>query len=466
MSAEVVEEFGVEDLSPTDLLDLAAANEREIREREALRLRLAYQWAVLHPVTDDTGVETPDGPAFDLEVPESLGGEGTPAVAAFTPEPFAHALGLSPRAGGSLIGDALDLAHRLPTLHQRVQALQVPAWQARRVAQQTRGLSMQAARWVDEQLNARSDGSLGPIITDRLVAHAAAKFDPEAQETAEERAQASWDVRLSHPDPTSFAGSSHLDAAGDTPTLTDFHQLVGDIAHQLHTVGDTRPLGVRKITAIRLITRLARQAITGQGAGTDDLDLDLAQLAQTIDKHAGKIQLITLVEAHDLDTSPDGPNDESPFGTAQVARLGAATIARLRQWVGHQAVQILPVLNMDRRDAVDTHDPPAWMATLVRLRDQHCVFPGCTTPAEGCDLDHINPYLPLDQGGHPRQTHPGALACLCRRHHRAKTAGRWRYLATPNGYLWFGPLGTRFLVTPHGYTRLAPRVTSRQLQGR
>ena len=50
---------------------------------------------------------------------ESLGGDGTPAVAAFTPEPFALALGMSPSAGAQLIADALDLRHRLPMLWKR-----------------------------------------------------------------------------------------------------------------------------------------------------------------------------------------------------------------------------------------------------------------------------------------------------------------------------------------------------------
>ena len=29
------------------------------------------------------------------------------------------------------------------------------------------------------------------------------------------------------------------------------------------------------------------------------------------------------------------------------------------------------------------------MRDLVILRDGHCVFPGCTTDARDCDLDHI-----------------------------------------------------------------------------
>ena len=63
MSAAPAEEYEVEDLDAAALLDLAAANEREIREREVLKLRLAYQWAILHPATADSGVETGGPPS-------------------------------------------------------------------------------------------------------------------------------------------------------------------------------------------------------------------------------------------------------------------------------------------------------------------------------------------------------------------------------------------------------------------
>ena len=68
--------------------------------------------------------------------------------------------------------------------------------------------------------------------------------------------------------------------------------------------------------------------------------------------------------------------------------------------------------------------------------------------ARSCDLDHTIPY---DENGPPGQTRPENLAALCRRHHRAKTTGRWRYLRTPDGdYQWHGPYGTTYLVTPRG----------------
>jgi hypothetical protein len=164
MSTTVREEYEAATSTPTAVLELARVNERELREREFRKLQLAAHWADLHPATQDTGVETPGGPA--LLADESLGGDGTPAVAAFTPEPFALALGMSPSAGAQLIADALDLRHRLPLLWKRVARLEVPTWQARRVARQTHRLSKAAASWVDEQLADR--GSCGPVVVDRL----------------------------------------------------------------------------------------------------------------------------------------------------------------------------------------------------------------------------------------------------------------------------------------------------------
>src|SRR6478672_295653 len=114
MSTTVREQYEVGDLDPSAVLELARDNERELPEREFLKLQLAAHWADLHPATQDTGVETFGGAA--LLADESLGGDGTPLVAAFTPEPFALAVGMSPSAGAQLIADALDLRHRLPML--------------------------------------------------------------------------------------------------------------------------------------------------------------------------------------------------------------------------------------------------------------------------------------------------------------------------------------------------------------
>ena len=136
----------------------------------------------------------------------------------------------------------------------------------------------------------------------------------------------------------------------------------------------------------------------------------------------------------------------------------------LRDWLPRlSGVTVRPVLDPGRTDAVDAHDPPAWMRELVMLRDRHCVFPGCAIDARACDLDHLEPYVPLDQGGPPGQTSPANLACLCRRHHRAKTFAGWRYRRLPDPpddpttpvrgtpgptYEWTSPHLRTYRVTP------------------
>jgi hypothetical protein len=90
------------------------------------------------------------------------------------------------------------------------------------------------------------------------------------------------------------------------------------------------------------------------------------------------------------------------------------------------------------------------------------VFPGCTSDARACDLDHLQPYTPMDDGGPLGQTGPANLACLCRRHHRAKTFAGWhsRRLPDPPDHAGDPRGGTTYVWTsPHLRTY---RVTTTQ----
>ena len=134
-------------------------------------------------------------------------------------------------------------------------------------------------------------------------------------------------------------------------------------------------------------------------------------------------------------------------GPVTIERLGVLSTSRLKQWLADSTVVVRPVLDLARTAAVDQHDPPAWMADLVRLRDPVCVFPGCQIPSRRCDLDHIKAYQDPDDGGPPGQTRPDNLAPLCRRHHRAKTHGTWTYRRTPDAsYRWTAPTGRVYIV--------------------
>ncbi len=127
-----------------------------------------------------------------------------------------------------------------------------------------------------------------------------------------------------------------------------------------------------------------------------------------------------------------------------------ATQDLIRDWLTGANVTVRPILDMNKTDGADRHDPPEWMRELVIQRDATCVFPGCRRNSRFCDLDHIEPYLDPDDGGPPGQTRPGNLAPLCRRHHRAKTHGTFEYRRRPDGsYRWTLPSG-RVLITKPG----------------
>jgi hypothetical protein len=141
---------------------------------------------------------------------------------------------------------------------------------------------------------------------------------------------------------------------------------------------------------------------------------------------------------------------EGRTGPVDARGHGVATTTLVRDWLtgwlGPEArLTVRPYLDLSRPhrlDPVDGHDPPEQMAWFVRLRDPVCVFPGCPRPSRGCDLDHIKPYVPPEEGGPPGQTHPDNLAPLCRGHHRAKTHGRFTYTRLPtDGYRWTTPTG-------------------------
>ena len=416
----------VDDLDADWLLALAEDAEIQSRIAERRKLRYAGQWCVLHPALPETGAAVwadAGGEASGCTAP--LGGDGTPGVAAFAAEAFAAALQVSTLAGQQLMADALNLQHRLPRIWARVESLDVAPWRARRVAQATTLLSQQAAAYVDQRLVGRVD-SCGVVLIERTVAEAKAEFEPEDVADDEQSAAASWGVRISHgAGAGSWAGTSWLEATGDTLDLTRFHDLVCATAEQLRLAGDDSDLETRKARALGVITDLA-----AGGPG----DPPRATTALT--------RLYLHVNASDLDV---------PGALGRAEKLGPVTLAKVRDWLSGSRATILPVVDLARADAVDRHDPPQWMRELVVLRDRRCRFPWCGTDARRCDLDHITPYLDPGRGGPPDQTHPANLAALCRRHHRLKTHGGWRYLRTPDGsYTWRSPLGRSYAVTTSG----------------
>ncbi len=241
----------------------------------------------------------------------------------------------------------------------------------------------------------------------------------------------------------------------DTLDAIDLDRALSDIAAQLKQLGDTDHLDTRRAHALGLLahpqraldlfTHPAADTDTSTRADSTNNTANAAGAGNEGDEQGGGPFRRTSATVYlhltlaDLATNPAVGSGETGGG-GWVEKLGPASLQVLQDWLTRiglhgPGVTIRPVLDMNRThartDAVDRHDPPEWMRDLVILRDRHCVFPGCSVDARSCDLDHIEPYLDLDAGGPPGQTHPGNLAALCRRHHRAKTQRAWSYRRRP-----------------------------------
>ena len=111
-------------------------------------LATAADWALLHPVSE---AEDAAGWCFGEDL-IPLAGEGAPWVAEFAPAELAAVLGWKTETVAELMGDALELAARLPRVYRDVQELRLSVSLGRYLAEQTRDLSMDGARRVDKML--------------------------------------------------------------------------------------------------------------------------------------------------------------------------------------------------------------------------------------------------------------------------------------------------------------------------
>ena len=100
------------------------------------------------------------------------------------------------------------------------------------------------------------------------------------------------------------------------------------------------------------------------------------------------------------------------------ARPGQDLVRRLPDQ-GHDQAGHRP-----QRPAVDpAYEVPDRIREQVILRDRTCVFPWCTRPARGCDIDHVDEYdhhAEAEGRPQPGPTQTANLAALCGFHHASR----------------------------------------------
>ena len=111
---------------------------------------------------------------------------------------------------------------------------------------------------------------------------------------------------------------------------------------------------------------------------------------------------------------------------------------------------------------IDGYEISPRLRAAVRYRQTADVFPFGTCTSPHMDLDHTQPYIPLNKGGPPGQTRLGNLGPMARSSHRAVTHSGWQKTQPePGYYLHRSPAGHIYLVTNQGTLALGRTDFSR-----
>ncbi|HEY1135241.1 MAG TPA: DUF222 domain-containing protein [Nocardioides sp.] len=499
----------------TALIDAVRECSHTARLAEAAAFAAVGDWADAH--TSDAVVGDPIGALGEWLDPEraealagdqflELGGPGAPVVAEFCIGEIAAIRGCSFDSARRLVGDAVELRHRLPRVHARVVAGEVEVWRGRRIAQQTRVLSFEGAGFVDAHI-AYVAGRATSGDVDRLVAEAAARFDPEILEAERLDADAGRHVTidfsgLAYRDPLTGTLRGTVDVSGslDLADALDLERAVAHVAGQLADLGSADDLDVRRSIALGEIAR--------RSDGIDTLDYEASGSDERPATRSKRDVVIYVHLDHAAITGAltgMGPGIDACTGTTGIdlARLdtpgmprGPVTAEQVRSWCGSPDTRVIvkPVIDLTAAPtaaaeavgvagvssagsarvgvaglAVDGYRPTERIADHVRLRWPRCVFPYCTRSARTADLDHRHAYDATASRG-MGQTSTMNLYPLCRRHHRMKThpelatGRRWAYRPTdsergepPGALLWTSPTGLTYVVDPGGTRPWPPR---------
>ncbi len=480
-----------------DLLALAVAQKQAADDADRQLFVTIAEWADRHTTgqllpdlygtfglpDDDAHTEAENAWVSRFGMPGAdtmleLAGPGAPEISEFAVVELAAALGRSTDSGRMLLSDAVEARYRLPKIWQRLVDGQVQVWRVRRVTDLTRALTAEAAAFVDAHL-AHVIHTASFTTVKRLVAEAAARFDPEATEMEEVDTAASLHVTLDLNTAWSIGTASgvHLSGLLDRADAEELEHAIRTIADQLLHAGSQDSLDVRRAKALGY---LSRGDLTLDLPASDDPSPEAAspveearqrrlETTKPTSRPRQVVLHIHLSEAA-LKGAPEVDPDTGKLGL-HLARVEnhhqTLTADAVREWLSVPGTQVVvkPVIDLHDQIAVDSYEIPDRISQRVRLKRPTCVFPHCTRTSARTDLDHIDEYVPPDQGGPPGQTSTQNLAPLCRRHHRAKTHPSpvsassttiaWDYQQlTPTTWLWTSPHGLRFLVHPDGTTTL------------
>jgi hypothetical protein len=381
----------------------AAREQHQIENAATIRkLQLAVEWVLLHPgdEVDDQSGEGVDWSMREMEI----AGEGAPTIDEGAIAEFALAIGISTDSGRVYLGDAVELAYRLPRIWRKVTAGTLPVWKARRIAQATMSLPPEGAGFVDRALYFVAHKCTFAEI-DRQVEKARAEYDPA--ETERRRREAADErhvkVHLGHMTHDGLVPISGMVDVADAVALDTA------VAAKADTLDPALPLDVRRAIAVGML---------GTAPG------DQGQPAQR--------EVVIYAHTRPGQAMVDLDNTRTTI-----------TPEHLKDWCQQSGtkVTVRPVIDLAEELSTDSYTATPVLKEQVRLRHPECPFPFCHRPSwrqgQHADTDHI---VEWPEG----PTATSNLAPPCRQHHRLKTFTDWTYHHVPGtGFIWTSPLGHR-----------------------
>jgi hypothetical protein len=280
-----------------------------------------------------------------------------------------------------------------------------------------------------------------------------------------------------------YAGTLRIEAEVDIADALDLDRAVAHHAATQKALGSELPLDARRAKALGELARtqtaldLAFQegGFEARGVHPEEPRDEASRRARTSttdnestesdDQPNLPAAREVVIHAH-FDASLSG--DITVFGPTGRMENGQRLVLldQIRSWCAdtRTKVTIKPVIDLNTQLTAQGYDIPERLREQVQLRDRTCVFPRCTRPARGCDIDHVVEY-DHDAGAEgrpqPGPTQTDNLACLCRFHHRLKTHSAWRYeMTSPGVFEWTSPHGERYRRDHTGTIDLEPGLVT------
>jgi len=453
----VLEGMDVPNIEPVDLIGMLTSLDVEADRTDTEALEIVAAWekvrswaeAQAHLALADF-LRRPEtfGSLFNRPLNQGDAADAPPAPAALGEcirshpgEEFAVRCGISIASAGHRVGLALALADRHRATWEALSAAAIDGTRAAQLVAECLELCDESARIVEAQLLPLSSELDAPRWR-QAVRRSVIAVDPRSARQRHERAQQDRQVRVRAVE----NGMAELWALLPAEAALAIATALDARARSIRSQSDPRTL--EQLRADVLVEVFDHALRTGELVGSGRLG-----------SHQGhRAHLHVTVPLSVLLGIDDSPAELHGYGpiTAEVAR----EIATDATW---RRILTDPANGAMIEAGAATYKPPAALQRHVEIRDGTCRFPGCARSAEGCDLDHTEPY---PHGS----TDASNLGALCRRHHLYKHGasatgrgdGRLRLVQNePGVFTWRMPTGATATVKPEpidGSSRVHDRL--------